>query len=129
MIGEQVRHYEGKGTDLAVLKGQIEKYLQSEDFTIQSSAPSPHGTLIQAKKGGFLSAAIAADRALSILIDGEPANFTVRVGIGHWVEHLAVTAVETLFLSVVFILIDVPEMLWNVEIERKLIKQIDAFVG
>ncbi len=54
VIGEKVRHYEGKNTDLDVLKGKIEQYLQGEGFKVQSSAPSPHGTLIQARKGGFL---------------------------------------------------------------------------
>jgi hypothetical protein len=129
MIGEKVQHYQGKTTDLTVLKGQIEQYLQAEGFKVQSSAPSPHGVLIQGQKGGFLSAIIAADRAFNILIDGEPANFTVRVGIGKWLEHLGVTAVETLLLSAVFILVDVPETLWNFHVENNIVKKIDAFVG
>ena len=129
MIGEKVQHFEGKGTDLSVLQGKIESYLQSEGFTVQTSAPSPHGTVIQAKKGGFLSAVIAADRALTILISGDPSDFTVRVGIGKWLEHLGVAAVETLLLSTLFLVVDVAEMAWNLEIENKLAKQIESFVG
>jgi hypothetical protein len=129
VIGEKVRHYEGKNTDLDVLKGKIEQYLQGEGFKLQSSVPSPHGILIQAHKGGFLSAVIAADRAFNILIDGDPANFTVRIGIGKWLEHLGVTAVETLLLSELFLLVDVPEMLWNLEVENKIVKEIDSLVG
>jgi len=129
MIGERVRHYQGKNTDLNILKGKIEEYLKGEGFKLQSSTPSAHGTVIQAQKGGFLSAAIAADRALTILIDGEPNNFTVRVGIGKWLEHLGVTAVEALLISELFLLVDVPEMLWNFEVENKVLKQIDSFVG
>jgi hypothetical protein len=129
MIGERVRHYQGKSADLNMLKGKIEEYLQGEGFKLQSSAPSPHGTVIQAKKGGFLSAVIAADRAITILIDGEPNNFTVRVGIGKWLEHLGVTAVEVLLISELFLLVDVPEMLWNLEVENKILKQIDSLVG
>jgi hypothetical protein len=128
LIGEKVRHYEGKNTDLDALKAKIEEYLQGDGFKVQSSAPSPHGTLIQVRKGGFLSAVIAADRAFNILIDGEPDNFTVRVGIGKWLEHLGVTAVETLLLSGLFLLVDVPEMLWNLEVETKIVKQIDSLV-
>ncbi|MDP9237617.1 MAG: hypothetical protein M3P30_09525 [Chloroflexota bacterium] len=128
-IGEKVQHYENKNTDLAGLKGTIEDYLKSEGFETQSSPASDHGTVIQAKKGGFLSAVISADRAMTILIDGEPNNFTVRIGIGKWMEHLGVTAVEVLVLSSLFLLVDVPEMAWNLHIENNLAKQIDLFVG
>jgi len=129
MIGEKVQHFQGKGTDLTALQGKIESYLQSEGFSVQTSAPSPHGTVIQAKKGGFLSGVIAADRALSILVSGDSSDFTVRIGIGKWLEHLGVAAVETLLLSALFLVVDVAEMAWNLEIENKLAKQIESFVG
>jgi hypothetical protein len=129
MLGEKVQHFQGKGTDLSALQGKIESYLQSEGFTVQTSAPSSQGTVIQAKKGGFLSAVIAADRALSILISGDSNEFTVRIGIGKWLEHLGVAAVETLLLSELFLVVDVAEMAWNLEIENKLAKQIESFVG
>ena len=128
MIGEKVRHYQGKNTDLNVLKGKIEEYLKGDGFKIQSSMPSPHGTVIQAQKGGFLRSIITADRAFTILIDGEPNNFTVRVGVGRWVKHLAITAVEALLLTELFLFVDVPETLWNLEIENKILKAIDSFV-
>jgi hypothetical protein len=129
MIGEKVQQFQGKSTDLNELEGKITSYLQSEGFAVQTSPPSPHGTVIQAKKGGFLSEVIAADRALTILISGDSDNFTVRIGIGKWVEHLGVAAVETLLLSALFLVVDVSEMAWNLEIEDKLVKQIESFVG
>ncbi len=118
-----------KGTDLADLQGKIETYLKSEGFQTQTSPPGPDGTLIQAKKGGFLSEVIAADRALTILISGQSDDFTVKIGIGKWLEHLGVAAVETLLLSTLFLVVDVGEMAWNLEIENKLAKQIESFVG
>ena len=129
MIGEKVQQFQGKGTDLSDLQGKVESYLRSEGFTVQTSPASPHGTVIQAKKGGFLSGIIAADRALSILISGDPDNFTVRIGIGKWLEHLGVAAVETLLLSELFLVVDVAETVWNLEIEGKLAKQIESFIG
>jgi hypothetical protein len=129
MIGEKVQQFQGKGTDLSDLQAKIESYLQSDGFTVQTSPASPHGTVIQAKKGGFLSGIIAADRALSILISGDPDNFTVRVGIGKWLEHLGVAALETLLLSDLFLVVDIAETAWNLEIEAKLVKQIESFVG
>jgi hypothetical protein len=128
-LGEKILHYENKNADLAALQGKIEDYLNGDGFQTQCSVPSPHGTLIQAKKGGFLSAIISADRAMTILIDGEPNNFTVRIGIGKWLEHLGVAAVETLLLSSLFIFVDVPEIAWNLHIEGQIAKQIASFVG
>ena len=129
MIGENVQHFQGKGTDLGELQTKIEQYLQSERFTVQSSPSGPHGTVLQAQKGGFLDRLIDADRALSILISGDPNDFTVRIGIGKWLEHLGIAAVETLLLSELFLVVDVAESAWNLEIENKLAKQIESFVG
>jgi len=92
MIGEKELHYQGKGTDLGGLQAKIEAYLQGEGFTVQTSPPSEQGTVIQAKKGGFLSGVIAADRAL-------------------------------------FLAVDVTEMAWNLEVENKLAKEIETYVG
>ena len=129
MIGEKELHFQGKGTDLAGLQSKIDSYLQGEGFTVQTSAPSEQGTVTQAKKGGFLSGVIAADRALTISINGDANDFTVKMGIGKWLEHLGVTAAEVLLLTPLFLAVDVPEMAWNLEIENKLAKQIATFVG
>lgn len=128
MIGEKVRHYQGKNTDLSSLQNKIEEYLTGDGFKVQSSTPSQHGNVIQAQKGGFLRSIITADRAFTILIDGQPGDFTVRVGIGRWLKHLGITAVEALLLSDLFLLVDVPETLWNLEIENKIMKTIDSLV-
>ncbi len=129
MIGEKVKRYQGKNTDLDGLKTKIEEYLKNDGFKVQSSQPSPHGIVIQTQKGGFLSAVIAADRAFNIVIDGEPNDFTVRLGIGKWLEHLGVTAIEALLISELFLLVDVPEMAWNLHVENNIMKQIDSFIG
>lgn len=129
MIGEKVLNFKGKQVDLATLQSKIEAYLKSEGFTVQASAPSDHGTVLQAKKGGFLSHVIDADRALTITLSGSPDDLAVRVGIGKWLEHLATAALETLLLSDLFLLVDVGETAWNLEIEDKLVKQIQSFVG
>jgi hypothetical protein len=129
MIGDKEEHFQGKGTDLSALKSHIEEYLKTDGFEVQSSAPSEQGMVIQAKKGGILRGAVAADRALTITIAGSPADFTVRVGIGKWLEHLGVTAIETVLISALFLVVDVADIAWNVEIEDKLVKDIKSFVG
>jgi hypothetical protein len=129
VIGEKVLHFQEKHVDLATLQSKIEDYLKSDGFSVQTSAPSEHGTVIQAKKGKFLAAVIAADRAMTINVSGSPDDCVVRIGIGKWLEHLATAAVETLLLSDLFLPVDVAETAWNLEIEDKLVKQIDSFVG
>ena len=128
-VGDKTLHFQGKGTDLGALQQKIEDYLKSDKFTVQASAPSGQGVVLQAKKGGFLRGVVDADRALSIMISGDPNDFTVRVGIGKWLEHLGVAAVETLLVSDLFLVIDVAETAWNFEVEEKLVKQIEASVG
>ena len=129
MIGEKTEHFQDKGTDLSALQTHIEEYLKKDKFTTQTSAPSDQGTVIQARKGGWLAGVIDADRALTISISGSPADFNVRIGIGKWLQHLGVAAFETLFLGDLFLVVDVAESAWNIEIEDKLLKDIKAFVG
>ncbi|MDG7001359.1 MAG: hypothetical protein JRN15_19860 [Nitrososphaerota archaeon] len=129
MVGEKVKQYTGKNTDLSTLKTEVEEYLKGEGFKVQSSAASSYGTLIQAQKSGFLRDIITADRAFNIMITGEPNNFTVRIGVGKWFKNLGIAAIEALLLSEIFLAIDVPEMIWNLEIEGKILKKIDTLVG
>jgi hypothetical protein len=129
MIGDRQEHFQGKSTDLGALASHIEEYFKKDGFTAQSSAPSAQGSVIQAKKGGFLASVIDADRALTVTIAGSPQDFTVRVGIGKLIKHLEVAAIETLALGELFLAIDVAESAWNLEIEEKLLKDIKAFVG
>jgi hypothetical protein len=129
MVGEKVEHFQGKGTNLSALQSHIEEYLKKDGFTTQTSAPSAQGIAIQAKKGGFLRGVVDADRAMTIMIAGTPADFTVRVGIGKWLEHLGVAVIETLLISDLFLVVDVAESAWNFEIEDKLVKDFTSFVG
>jgi hypothetical protein len=129
VIGEKVLQFQNKQVDLAALAAKIEDYLKSDGFTVQTSQPSAHGTAIQAKKGRFLAEVIDANRSLSVVVSGSPEDCVVRVGIGKWLEHLGTAAIETLLLSELFLLVDVAETAWNIEIEDKLVKQIRSFVG
>ena len=72
---------------------------------------------------------ITADRAFTITISGQPNDFTVHVGIGKFIQKLAVAAVETLLLSALFLAVDVPEMLWTRHVESEIIKEITQIVG
>jgi hypothetical protein len=129
MNARNVQRFQGKGTDLGDLRTGVESYLTSEGFVVQTAPAGEDGTVIQAKRGDRLSEVFAADRALSVLISGEPDDFTVRIGLGRWRQHLGVAAAETVFLSALFLPIDVVEMAWNVEVELKLARHIESLIG
>ena len=129
MIGDKEVRFQGKDRDPGYVQGHIEDYLKNDGFQVQSSKPSAQGAVIQAKKGGFLRGVIDADRALTITITGSPNDFTVRFAIGKWLEHLGVAVIETLLVSDLFLVVDVAESAWNLEIEDKLVKDLKAFVG
>jgi hypothetical protein len=127
MVAEKVMHFQGKNRDLNQLTQQIVQQLQSEGYKTQN-ATKPVGMVIQAQKAGILRDIIAADRAFTILLTGDPNDFTIHIGIGRWVQNLAVTAAEALLLSWLFLAVDVPEMLWTTHVEKGLAKEIQTIV-
>jgi hypothetical protein len=128
MIGDKTISYQGRNTDLNALKDGIVNYLQGDGFKVQVPKSSGGEWLIQAQKGGFLREIVSAERALNIMIQGQPNNFNVRVGIGKWLQNAAVTAAETIVLTEIFLPVDVAEMAWTVHVENKVIKKIDELV-
>jgi hypothetical protein len=119
--------FQGKNVDLNQLSQRIYQQLESEGYTMQSTT-SPLGIVIQAQKAGILRDIITADRAFTILIAGQPDDFSIHVGIGKWIRDLAIVATETLLLSWLFIAIDVPEMLWTQHVENVIIREISQIV-
>ena len=128
MVFEKILRFQGKSKDLGQLSQQIVQQLQTEGYKVQTKA-APLGNIIQAQKAGILRDVIAADRAFTILVSGQPNDFTIHIGIGKWIQNLAVTAVELLLLSTLFLAVDVPEMLWTTHVENGLAKEITKIVG
>ena len=120
--------FQNKNKDLDMLSQQITQQLQAEGYKTQSANP-PLGRVIQAQKAGILRDIITADRAFTILITGQPNDFSIHIGIGKWIQNLSVAAVEAIVLSLLFLAVDVPEMLWTRHVEGDLVKQINQIVG
>ena len=87
------------------------------------------GTIIQAKKAGVLRDIITAERAFTILISGQPNDFAIHIGIGKFTQNLAVASVEAILTVGLFLIVDIPEMLWNNEVEKGIIKDLTQIVG
>jgi len=128
MVSEKTLHFTGKNKDLNALSQQIVQQLSTEGYKTQSKT-APLGIVVQAKKAGILRDIITADRAFSILIAGQPNDFTIHVGVGKWIQNIAVAAVETILLTWLFLAVDVPEMLWTQHVEKGIIKEINQIVG
>jgi hypothetical protein len=128
MVSEKVLHFQNKGKDPSQVAQQIEQQLQADGYKTQSKS-APLGYILQAQKAGIMRDLIAADRCFTIVVSGQPNDFTVHIGIGRWVQNIGVTAVETLLLSVLFLAVDVPEMLWTTHVEGKLVKEVQSIVG
>ena len=128
MVSEKVMHFQGKNKDLNQLSQQIVQQLSTEGYKTQSST-TPLGIAIQAQKAGILRDIITADRAFSILITGQPNDFSIHIGIGKWIQNLAVAAVEVVLISWLFLAVDVPEMLWTQHVEKGIAEEIKQIVG
>jgi hypothetical protein len=128
MVAEKTVRFQGKNRDLNDLGTSFAKMLEEDGYQVQTRQV-PGGFVIQAKKAGILRDIITADRAFSILISGDPNDFTVRIGIGKFLQNLGVMAIEAILLSELFLAVDVPEMLWSIHVEKEILKKLEALVG
>ena len=128
MVAEKTLHFTGKNKDLSALSSAIVQQLQTDGYKTQMKN-APIGTIIQAQKAGILRDIITADRAFTIVVAGDPNDFTIHIGIGKWVQNLAVAAAEAILLTWLFLAVDVPEMLWTTHVEKGIAAQITQLVG
>lgn len=128
MVSEKTLHFTGKNKDLNQLSQAIVQQLQTDGYKTQSRV-APLGIIIQAQKAGILRDIITADRAFTIVVAGDPNDFTVHIGIGKWIQNIAVVAVEAILLSWLFLAVDVPEMLWTTHVEKGIAQEITQVVG
>ena len=118
----------GKNKDLDQLAQQIEQQLKTDGYKTQS-AKAPLGNVVQAQKAGILRGLVDANRAFSILIAGQPDNFSVHIGIGKWIQNIGVAVVESFFFSPLVFVVDGAEILWTTHVESGIAKQITQIVG
>jgi hypothetical protein len=128
LVAKKEMRFQGKNKDLNELAKQISDSLQSDGYKMQSTT-GLSGPVIQAQKAGILRDIITADRCFTITLSGQPNDFTITIGIGKWIQNIAVAAAEALLLSVLFLAVDVPEMLWTTHVENNIAKKITQLVG
>ncbi|MDA4128212.1 MAG: hypothetical protein OK422_01910 [Thaumarchaeota archaeon] len=112
------REYVGKSLNIDKLADSIEEYFQIQGYKTQSEK-RPDGWIIQARKEGVLRGLLAADRAFTVTITGEPNNVKISIGIGRWLLNLGTAIIEGLALAPFVLLVEIPITLWSFEIENK----------
>ena len=128
MVSEKIVRFQNKGKDLNQLAQQIITLLNQDGYKTQMTSNSPVGIIIQATKAGILRDIITADRAFTIMITGEPNDFAIHIGIGKFIQNIAVIAAEALLLSALFLAVDIPEMLWTRHVESEILKKITQMI-
>ena len=112
------REFVGKRCDLERLGDALEEYFQLGGFETQSTK-GEDGWILQARKTGVVRGLLAADRAFTITITGEPEDFRVSMGIGKWMQNIGMAIVEGIAFAPVVFFVEVPISLWSYEIERE----------
>ena len=109
--------FTGKNKNLDQLAQQIEQALKADGYKTQA-LKAPIGNVVQAQKAGVLRGIVDANRAFSILISGQPNDFSVHIGIGKWLQNAGVAVAESLLFALsltftskvsVVVLVGVPE--------------------
>jgi len=129
MVSEKIVRFQNKNKDLNQLAQQIISLLDQDGYKTQMTSNSPVGVIIQATKAGILRDIITADRAFTIMITGEPNDFVLHIGIGKFIQNIAVISAEALLLSALFLAVDIPEMLWTRHVEGEILKRITQMIG
>ncbi|BBG25232.1 hypothetical protein [Sulfuracidifex tepidarius] len=111
---------------LQQLVESFSSYLRGQGWKVQNSVGAGKA-VVQAQKAGILRDIFTADRALTFTMEQTgPQEILVNVGVGKWLQNLGVTAIEAILLSELFLVVDVPEMLWNSHVEGDLLKKLEA---
>jgi hypothetical protein len=116
-----------KQVDPSLIGSKFSQFLTQDGWKVQTKDEGSK-VLVQAQKGGILRDLIVADRALNFLFEKVPEGMKVTVGVGKWVQNLAIATIEILLVSELFLFIDVPEMLWTSHVENQLMKKLDEIV-
>ena len=117
-----------KQVDIGTLTQGFAQYLQSAGWKVQQSSDGQKA-IIQAQKAGILRDIITADRALTFTFENAPEGLHVGAGIGKWLKNIGIAAAEAILLSELFIVVDVPEMLWTEHVEKELMRELDQRIG
>ena len=89
--------WKNKNVDLEKLTQRIEDFFYADGFSEVRQEESDDKTqhVVQAKKAGVLRTLTSTRKVLTVVIDGTPNDFHVKVGTGEWGKGIAVSVALT----------------------------------
>ena len=89
--------WKNKNVDLEKLAQRIEDFFYADGFSEVRQEESDDKTqhVVQAKKAGVLRTLTSTRKVLTVVIDGTPNDFHVKVGTGEWGKGVAVSVALT----------------------------------
>jgi len=108
----------GKNCNLQLLADSIEENFTTQGYKTQSGKTDQRW-IVQARKEGMLRSLLAADRAFTVVVSGEPNKFQVSFGIGKWLQNLSVAVLETILLDFLVLFVEIPLSLWSYALENQ----------
>jgi hypothetical protein len=109
--------------DLNDIIKDFSAYLTDNKWRVQSNVQEDKA-ILQAQKFGILRGLVAADRALTFVFTSDGTQLKVEVGVGKLLGDIAVTAIEVILISEIFILVDIPEIVWSDHVETELLGEL-----
>ncbi|MEM0139898.1 MAG: hypothetical protein QXZ44_04720 [Ferroplasma sp.] len=103
---------------------EFSNQLTNEGWKTQSNVTDDKA-ILQVQKIGILRGLIAADRALTFVFTAEPGQIRVQVGVGKLIGDIAVTAIEVILISEIFIIVDIPEIAWSDHVENEMLVNLE----
>ncbi|MCT7953958.1 SHOCT domain-containing protein [Laspinema palackyanum] len=116
--------YRDKNCDLDVLNKQIESWFSDQGYEVQGNKTAGSWYL-QAQKTEGWRKAVGASRAFTILIEGQPNDFSVELGTGEWASNLVAGGVAAVLTGGVSIIGSGLATGWAKKIEGDIWKFID----
>ncbi len=114
-----MREYIGKSVNADRLLSAIEEFFTEEHFVTQK-ASHKMGHILQARKGGILRTVLGSTNALTMVLEGEPSDFRIYLGVSKWIKDLNSSSVPPFYASFASSFKDVSETVWPYEFEHHL---------
>jgi len=117
--------YQNRQVDIEALAKDVEIWLGSKGYSTQFyKAEDKRLWLVKAIKKGKLRTIVAANRAFSVIFEGEPNRFYYKVGVSEWVTNVpSVVAAEVLTFGLISIPIAV-SFAWAIKLRNDIKKYI-----
>lgn len=122
--------FQGVNVNLQALALQLYQWFISKGYQAQYYGFGNY-YIVQARKTGFLRHIFAADRAFTVKLFGGQGYLEVNIGIADWVKAEDVTedTIAGLALGPIGLAVEGIESLWNVEIEREVMNEIERLIN